>query len=557
MTPLPADSHLIVAPVLLPLVTAAVMLLLGEARRRTGALLGVLSTTATLVIAIVLAAMANDNGSAAVGVYLPANWEIPFGIVLVVDRLSAMMLVLTAAIGLFALLFAIARWHRSGPHFHPLFQLQLMGVNGAFLTADLFNLFVFFEVLLAASYGLLLHGGGRRRVRAGLHYLAVNLVASSLFLVGVAILYGITGTLNMADMAQKIPAIPHLDRNLLHAGAAILGVAFLIKAAMWPLNFWLSPAYSAASAPVAALFTILTKVGAYTVLRLWTLLLSTEAGESALFGAGALVWGGFATLAFALVGVMASIELRRLAAYSVILSSGTLLAVIGFGEAAVIGGALYYLLGSTLASCALFLVAELVERSRVGDAAEAPVGLDETDHLPFYIERTDDDEDTNLDDQERELIGRAIPAAMAFLGIAFMLSALLVAGLPPLSGFLAKIAMLSAAIDASRTSISLEAWTLLALTLGSGLVATIAMSRAGIRYFWAPSERPVPRLRAIECLPIAGLIAVFALLVVSADGVLRYTTAAAEGVLRPQPYIESVMSAVPVTGVVQRTSAPR
>jgi multicomponent K+:H+ antiporter subunit D len=385
----------------------------------------------------------------------------------------------------------------------------------------------------------------------------VNLLALSLFLIGVAILYGITGTLNLADMAQKIPTIPHLDRNLLHAGAAILGVAFLVKAAMWPLGFWLSPAYSAASAPVAAVFAILTKVGAYAVLRLWTLLLSTEAGASALFGADALVWGGFATLAFGLVGVMASIELRRLAAYSVILSSGTLLAVIGFGEAAVIGGALYYLLGSTLASCALFLVAELVERTRVGDAAEAPVGFEEADHLPFYLEQGDDDEDTNLDDEERELIGRAIPAAMAFLGIAFMLCALLIAGLPPLSGFLAKVAMLSAAIDAGRASVPLEAWTLLVLTLGSGLVATIAMSRAGIRYFWAPWQRPVPRLRAIECAPIAGLLVAFALLVVSADGVLRYTTAAAEAVLRPAPYIDSVMSAVQVPGFVAAPASRR
>src|SRR5690606_8745120 len=126
---------------------------------------------------------------------------------------------------------------RASVHFHPLLQLQLMGLNGAFLTADLFNLFVFFEVLLAASYGLLLHGGGSTRVRAGLHYIAINLLASLLFLIGVALLYGVTGTLNMADMAQKLPHVPAGDRGLLHAGAALLGVAFLAKAALWPLNF--------------------------------------------------------------------------------------------------------------------------------------------------------------------------------------------------------------------------------------------------------------------------------------------------------------------------------
>ncbi len=206
--------------------------------------------------------------------YLPSNWNVPFGIVLVADRLAALMLVLTGVVALASLLFATARWHRAGVHFHALFQMQLMGVNGAFLTGDLFNLFVFFEVMLAASYGLLLHGSGRARVGAGLKYIAFNLLASSLFLIGVAMLYGITGTLNFADMAQRIPDIPATDRGLLHAGIAILGVAFLAKAAMWPLNFWLAPAYTAASAPVAALFVILTKVGIYAVLRLWTLLLS-------------------------------------------------------------------------------------------------------------------------------------------------------------------------------------------------------------------------------------------------------------------------------------------
>ena len=195
-------------------------------------------------------------------------------------------------------------------HFHPLFQIQLMGLNGAFLTADLFNLFVFFEVMLAASYGLLLHGSGRARVRAGLHYIAINLVASSLFLIGVAMIYGVTGTLNMADMAQKIPHVPDGDRGLLHAGAAILGMAFLAKAAMWPLNFWLVPAYSAASAPVAALFVMLTKVGVYAVLRLWTLFFTSPGMASALFGADVLVCGGLATLAF---GAMRMLDSQQLA----------------------------------------------------------------------------------------------------------------------------------------------------------------------------------------------------------------------------------------------------
>ena len=462
MSGLVPASHLVVVPVLLPLASAALMLLLDRARRPLGAWLNIVSTLASLVVAVALMVDVH-TGAEPVRAYLAANWMPPFGIVLVVDRFSAMMLVLTGVIAISSAVFSAARWHRAGVHFHPLFQLQLMGVSGAFLTADLFNLFVFFEVTLAASYGLLLHGSGRRRVRAGLHYLAINLLASSLFLIGVAIIYGITGTLNMADMAQKIPHIPGLDRNLLHAGAAILSIAFLVKAAMWPLCFWLSPAYTSAGPPLSALFVLLTKVGVYAVLRLWTLLLSTQAGESALFGAGALLWGGFATVAFAAVGLLISLEVRRLAAFSVILSSGTLLAVIGFGQANLIGAALYYLLGSTLAASALFLVGDLVERSRGGDTAEAPIYIDQADWLPFHLERMEIDEDTNLDDDAQALIGRTIPAAMAFLGATFILCAVLIAGLPPLSGFLAKFAMLSAALDGGDAPISAKVWILLAL----------------------------------------------------------------------------------------------
>ena len=182
------------------------------------------------------------------------------------------MLLLTGVLASAAVVFSLARWHRAGAHFHSLFQFLLMGLNGAFLTGDLFNLFVFFELLLAASYGLALHGSGISRVQAGLHYIVVNLAASLLFLIGVSLIYGVSGTLNMADLALRIPNIAEEDRALLEAGAGILGMAFLLKAGMWPLCFWLPTTYAAASAPVASIFAIMTKVGAYIVLRLWLLL---------------------------------------------------------------------------------------------------------------------------------------------------------------------------------------------------------------------------------------------------------------------------------------------
>ena len=325
--------HLIVAPILLPMATAALLLLLGDRRRKSKALLSVLACALGLAVSIALLLwVQHGDGPHAVGVYLPSNWPIPYGITLVVDRLSAMMLLLTSVLGLAAVLYAVARWDRAGVHFHVLFQLQLMGLAGAFLTADLFNLFVFFEILLTASYGLLLHGSGWTRVRSGLHYIAMNLMASTLFLIGVAILYGVTGTLNLADMAIIVPAIADTDRGLLHAGAAVLAVGFLVKAAAWPLNFWLPSTYASASTPVAALFAILTKLGAYAVLRVWTVLFGPDAGVSTLFGGPALVGIGLVTLALGAIGVLATQHLGRMVAFCAIVSSGTLLAALASGS---------------------------------------------------------------------------------------------------------------------------------------------------------------------------------------------------------------------------------
>jgi multicomponent K+:H+ antiporter subunit D len=537
-------QQLVVAPVLLPLVTAALLLLLGERRRVSAAVLSLVSTLAGLVLAVALLLWVDrQDAPAAFGVYLPGNWPVPFGIVLVADRLSAMMMVLAGGAGLAALLFSLARWHRAGVYFHPLFQLQLMGLYGAFLTADLFNLFVFFEVLLAASYGLLMHGGGGARVRAGLHYIAINLMASLLFLIGVALLYGVTGTLNMADIAQKLPHVPTSDRGLLHAGAAILAIAFLAKAAVWPLNFWLPPAYSAAGAPVAALFAILTKVGVYALLRLWTLCFPASAGASALFGGEVLAWGGMATLAFGAVGMLASQRLDRLAGFSIIASSGTLLAAIGFDAPALSAGALFYLASSTLAGCALFLLVELMERARQVELTPLP---DDDDHLPDFLD-AEPPRGTNLDDEEEALIGRALPAALAFLGVAFMLCALVVAGLPPLSGFIGKVAMLEALLDAPGGATgALAGRTLFVLLIVSGLLAATALVRVGIRHFWAPQNRPAPRLRVIECVPIALLLAACVLLVLRGESALVYARATADALHQPQRYIDAVHGAQPV-----------
>jgi len=548
-------AHLVAVPVLLPLATAAVLLGMGDRWRRAKAALNLLSMLASLVLAFVLLARTGaDGGAEAVSVYLPGNWPVPFGIVLALDRLSALMLVLAACTGTAALMFSLARWHRASVHFHPLLQLQLMGLCGAFLTADLFNLFVFFEVLLAASYGLLLHGGGTARVRTGLHYIAINLVASFLFLIGVALLYGITGTLNMADIAQKLPHVPEADRGLLHAAAALLGVAFLAKAAFWPLNFWLVPAYAAASAPAAAMFAILSKVGVYAVLRLWTLCFPLGAGGSALFGSPVLAWGGLATLAFGAVGMLASQQLARLAGYSIITSSGLVLAAIGLDQPAVTAGALFYMASSTLGAAALFLLAELVERARQAEV-DPPIADDLGTRLPVFGEARP--RDVNLDDEQMPLVGRAIPAALAFLALTFLLCLLVIAGLPPLSGFVGKVAMLGALLDAREAPAQAgDRWLLFTLVILSGLAASIALVRAFIAHFWTLQDRAAPRLRVIEVLPVTLLLAACIGLAAAGEPALRFTHDAAAALHAPRQYTEAILGARTVPPPTARERTP-
>lgn len=538
--------HLIIAPILLPLLSAAVMLLLGEKHRPLKARLNLLSTLLGLGIAIALLQQVQVNsGPASIGVYLPGNWQAPYGIVLVVDRLAALMMVLTGIIASCALLFALARWDRAGASFHAMFQIQLMGLYGAFLTADLFNLFVFFEVLLAASYGLMLHGSGRARVSAGMHYIVINLVASSLFLIGAAMIYGVTGTLNMADLAVKIPQVAAADRGLLHAGAAILATAFLAKAGMWPLNFWLVPAYSNASAPVAALFAIMTKVGLYTVLRLWTLLFSAEAGASAHFGGDWLVIGGLATIASAAVSLLAAQRLERMASLSILVSAGTLLAAIGFGQPGLTAAALFYLVSSTLALCALFLLAELIERSRSAN----DIALEEdNDTLPHMHESLHPPKGVNLDDEQKAVVGQVIPWTMAFLGLSFIACVLLIVGMPPLSGFIGKLNLMAALFNPAGlghggADLGLEGWAFVALLVLSGLASLMGLTRVAIQRFWTPQERPSPLLRRNECVPIVVLLGLSIALTFKAEPLLRYTQDTAKLLNEPSHYVMAVFAA--------------
>ena len=530
-------DHLIVAPILVPLAAAGAMLLLDERRQPAKR---AISLAATLLLVLISALLVLDvveaglRGVPATRSYLIGDWPSPFGIVLVVDWLSALMLALTSILGFTSLAYSTARWDAAGPRFHALFLLQLVGLNGAFLTGDLFNLFVFFEVLLAASYGLMLHGSGAKRVTAGLHYVSINVATSLLFLIGAALIYGVAGTLNMADLAARIPAIAGSDLALFEAGMAILGIAFLIKAGMWPLGFWLPPTYSAAAPPAAALFAILSKVGVYAVLRVFLLLFGTQESPMPNFGGEWLLYGGMATIAFGTIGLLACRTLSRLAGFSVLISSGTLLAALGSGEGAVLGAVLFYLLSSTLAISAFYLLVELVERQQTGLIVSP-----DTD--PVF-----DDEETEAYDAGEDEVGVVIPATIAILGGGFIFCSLLLAGLPPLSGFIAKFALIDELL-ALEQEVPFSTWTLIALILASGLATVIATTRAGIDLLWEPSDRPQPVLRLAEAAPVGLLLAICLALMVFAGPVMNYMERAGRSLEDREGYIHSVMGA-PRTG---------
>jgi multicomponent K+:H+ antiporter subunit D len=534
-----APEHLIIAPILIPLIAGALMLFYEDRQRRAKRVISFIAVGTLVVVAhdLMNLAQSGDNGGT-IGVYLLGNWPPPFAIVLVLDRLAAMMLLLTSVLALAAMIFATARWDRRGQNFHSLFMFLLMGLNGAFLTGDLFNLFVFFEVMLAASYGLALHGSEALRVRASLHYIAINLAASLLFLIGVSLIYGVTGTLNMADLAARLPELAAEDRPMLKVGAAILGVAFLVKAAMWPLCFWLPITYLASAPPVAAIFAVMSKVGIYVLLRVTSLVGSRAGGDTGL-GAEILVAGGFATVAFGTFGVLASQGLGRLAGSSVLVSSGTLLAVFGLfnlgGGTQLAAAGLYYLVISTLAISALYLMVELIERDEGSFAAIFAV----TAELYGFSEDALDDDD------EDPVVGARLPGVFTILSVCYACVALLIAGLPPLAGFMAKFAILSSVFNPEGFGFSAPSFALTVLLLLSGLAAMIALVRTGIQTFWGPIDEEGSRAALVELAPVIGLIAVTLYMAVQANSVMGYMEATARALAEPSLYVETVLNAKP------------
>ena len=515
-------NQLPVLPILIPLFAAALALFFehrrfGIAPQRAVAWV---SMAATLAVSLLLAAEAS---SGRIHVYLLGDWPARIGIVLMVDRLSALMLVVGQLLGVACLLHACAGWDRRAPHFHAFFQFQMMGLNGAFLTGDVFNLFVFFEVLLIASYGLMLSGGRGERMRAGLHYVAFNIAASTLFLVALGLLYGLLGTLNMAEMAVRVAELPARDVALVQAAAGLLVVVFCAKAAVLPMYFWLPQTYTHAPAAVAALFAVMTKVGLYAVLRVGTLSFGA-AGPLDGFAWPALLALGGATLLLAALGVLASRRLRSLAAYLVLGSAATLFIAFALATAGTVSAGLYYLAHSTFAGAALFLLADLIRRRR-GAAG------DRKDMLAALPDRT-------------------VP------GVLFLIAAVSLVGLPPLSGFIGKLLLLEAVPSASTGWV----W---ALVLGSSFLMLVGLARAGTRLFWrvepwpdAPPERltnyvpldamAVAPSRPLEATATMLLLAYGIAMALAAAPLLDYTRATAAQLQSPAAYVEQARAATPM-----------
>lgn len=525
-------QHLPVLPVILPMLTGIALLLLGDERhinwQRAIALCS--ATLAAMLSAALLIQAAQGD----IHVYHMGNWPAPFGIVLVVDRLSALMLCMVSALAVPALWYACQGWDRRGRLFHPLYQFQLMGLYGAFLTGDLFNLFVFFEILLIASYALLLHGQGKARFRSGVHYVVLNLAGSAVFLIALALVYGLTGTLNMADVALRVMELasqPGEHTTLLRITTLLLLVVFSLKAAIIPLHLWLPNTYASASAPVAALFAIMTKVGIYAILRSQVLVFGPHAGtafaaEDVLLPLALLTGLGGA------LGALASHRMSRLVAWLTIASVGTILLGIASLTLSSIAAALYYMLHSTLVMGAMFLLVDIVAQQR---------GTME-DHL-----------------QPANRVGQPV-----ILGLLVLLGAASAAGLPPLPGFLGKLMLLQ-----STASHHAQIWIWAGILL-VGLLTLICLARAGAALFWnvtpvsettshhmnsaAQTATPLGRLT-----PVLVLLGAVILTAVYAAPIKQYADATALQLLDVTGYARHVLGAqqhngkststIPYTGI--------
>ena len=515
------QSHAPIFAILIPAFTAFALVILGnpgsgslahdwrQPWRRGISLLSVVLGFITAVSYLIQA----SNGN--IVVYELSEWTAPFGIVLVLDRLSALMVLLTYGLAVPVLWFASKEWDERGRYFHAMFHFLLMGLNGAFLTGDLFNLFVFFEVLLMASYVLLLHGQGKARFQLGIHYVTINLFASALFLIGLGMIYGSVGSLNMTDVARIIPLLENDQHKLATAGGLLLFVVFGIKAAMLPVGFWLPKTYAVATTPVAAIFTIMTKVGIYAILRINGTVFHDAFSQNII--SSWLLPIALITSLYGVIGALAADRLRRFVGFMVLSSIGTILIAISMQNRDAWAAALFYLVHSTLIAAAFYLLCGWVTSQRGSFK----------DHLKIAPKM-----------KQHHAVS-----------MTFFIIALMMAGLPPFSGFWGKVLILSA-----TTNTATQGW-IIGTILVVSLLSILAFTRAGFILFWratTPEDNPKEAAyAAYQALPehapprndkaIYLLLAALVVYVVCAAPILTYIEQTATQISDRQQYIDVIL----------------
>jgi multicomponent Na+:H+ antiporter subunit D len=528
-------------PVLIPTLAAAATLFAGR-RPRLQRTIAVLALAAVVAVCAVLLYFADRDGTIAVqvGGWGPAasgalgggqsvSGMGPLGITLVVDRLSAMMLLVSSIVLLAVVFYAIGQGIRDGDEqqpvsiFLPTYLVLSAGVCTAFLAGDLFNLFVGFEVLLAASFVLLTIGASSERVRAGIAYVMVSMVSSLIFLIGIALIYAATGTLNLAELSVRLDGVPAGTRTALFA---VLIVAFGIKAAVFPLSAWLPDSYPTAPAPVTAVFAgLLTKVGVYAIIRAHSLLFPGGAMDRIMLVAALL------TMLVGIFGAIAQSDIKRLLSFTLVSHIGYMVFGISLSSALGMAGAIYYVAHHIVVQTTLFLVVGLIDRQAGASTLQRLGGL---------------------------------AAASPLLALVFFVPALNLGGIPPFSGFIGKVALL----EAGSQNGSMLAWTLVGGSVVTSLLTLYVMARVWTKAFWRPrADAPEGNLSAASptalldggedidyadrddvgrmpvgmLIPTGALIAVGLTLTVLAGPIFAYSERAADEVLDRGQYISAVL----------------
>ncbi|GAB2980166.1 Na+/H+ antiporter subunit D [Actinotalea caeni] len=493
-------TWLVPLPVVIPLVAAGLALALGG-RSKLQSIISAVAITLVLLAAGALMLVAHTQGPQVVNV---GEWSAPVGISLVGDRLSALMLFVSAIVLLCVLLYSLAQGLADGNEgapiaiYHPTYLVLAAGVANAFLSGDLFNLYVGFEILLGASFVLLTLGGTGERIRAGSIYVVVSLLSSVLFLVAIAFVYTTTGTLNLAQLAERIDRI---DPGMALVLQVMLLLGFLIKAAVFPLSAWLPDSYPTAPAPVTAVFAgLLTKVGVYAIIRTQTLLFPSGRLDDILLVAAIV------TMLVGIVGAVAQDDLKRLLSFTLVSHIGYMVFGVALANKAGLSAAIFYVAHHITVQTALFLVAGLIER-RGGTTSLEKLGS----------------------------LGRLTPA----LAVLFFVPAMNLAGIPPMSGFLGKIGLLQAGAELGTPL----AYAGVAAGLLTSLLTLYAIVKAWNRAFWQEAPEPLPDTTVPRTMfgPAAVLAAVGVAFAVVAGPLGSYTDSAAADLQSRNPYIASVL----------------